>query len=377
MKVKKYTAINMTEAMKQIRQELGDEAVILNSKVTQHGGWFGLFKKKKLEVIAALDTESKKNKPVIKDKTHDSLNIPLQNQSKRVQSSDLHEELSELKRMVQGITYHHSLQLQNLPEPIQFLCEQLHNQEINSTIISSLCNELLQQWRNSHSQPSMQQVIDWGKKYITDQLSEFQYGGISFQKKYINLVGPTGVGKTTTLAKIAADEILEKRKKIAFITTDTYRIAAIEQLKTYANLLNVPVEVVYKLEDFQKAIKKFNDFDHVFIDTAGRNYREMKYISELQNLIDFKQNIETFLTISMTMKERDIQEIINNFDSIEINKFIFTKLDETSTYGPIINLIVKNKKGVAYVTNGQDVPDDLEDGNVQNLVNHLFEGISK
>ncbi|OOP70368.1 hypothetical protein BWZ43_00010 [Heyndrickxia oleronia] len=142
-------------------------------------------------------------------------------------------------------------------------------------------------------------------------------------------------------------------------------------------MLNVPVEVVYKLEDFQKAVKKYEDYDHVFIDTAGRNYREMKYIEELQNLIDFKQDIETFLTISMTMKERDIQEIIKNFEILSIDKFIFTKLDETSTYGTIVNIMVQNKKGVAYLTYGQDVPDDVEVGSSQAIIKHIFEGIDQ
>ena len=194
--------------------------------------------------------------------------------------------------------------------------------------------------------PSEQEISEWAKKHFTEILSQYDNGGSNVRKKYINLVGPTGVGKTTTLAKIAAGEVINNRKKIAFITTDTYRIAAIEQLKTYANLLNVPVEVVYKLEDFQKAVKKYEDYDHVFIDTAGRNYREMKYIEELQNLIDFKQDIETFLTLSMTMKERDIQEIIKNFEILSIDKFIFTKLDETSTYGTIVNIMIQNKKGL-------------------------------
>ncbi|MGE8204064.1 flagellar biosynthesis protein FlhF [Heyndrickxia sp. NPDC080065] len=376
MKVKKFEALNMSDALEQIRKELGDEAVILNSKVKHTRGWFGIFKKKKLEVIAALDTEFKQTKLVMKEKNRVSPHLSLHTK-KEESNHNMQEDLSELKRMVQEITITNSIQLQNFPEPIQIFCEGLKKQEVSEDILYFLSSALLKEWRNSPVEPSMKQINDWGKNYLVEILSEVQHGGINIQKKYVNLVGPTGVGKTTTLAKIAAGEKLEKNKKIAFITTDTYRIAAIEQLKTYANLLNVPVEVVYKLEDFQKAIKKFDDFDHIFIDTAGRNYREIKYIEELQKLIDFKQNIETYLTLSMTMKENDLEEIIKNFESISINKFIFTKLDETTTYGTIINLVKHWKKGVAYLTYGQDVPDDLDEGSPTIIVEHLFAGMKK
>lgn len=377
MKVKKFVAINMTEAMKQIRQELGDEAVILNSKVIHSRGWLGLIKKKKLEVIAALDSENAQNQLIVKEKKQIApINTPQETTGSKMKN-DLHAEISELKRMVHHVSVNQAISYQNLPESIQIICENLREQEVDTEIISSLSSELLQKWRKSHVEPSFQQITEWGKHYLFNRLCHVAYGGFSFEKKFINLVGPTGVGKTTTLAKIAAGEVLEKRKKIAFITTDTYRIAAIEQLKTYANLLNVPVEVVYKLEDFQKAVEQYKEYDHIFIDTAGRNYREIKYINELQNLIDFKENMETLLTLSLSMKEKDIQIIIENFKSINFNKFIFTKLDETSTYGSIINLVIKNNKGVAYLTNGQDVPDDLVECNAQILINHLFAGINK
>ncbi|MCM3454165.1 flagellar biosynthesis protein FlhF [Heyndrickxia oleronia] len=376
MKVKKYVAQNMAEAMKQIRQDLGDEAVILNSKVTHTGGWLGLFKKKKLEVIAALDMERKPSKVFVKEKKREQ-HPQHPNQKSLESNKNLHEEINEIKRMVQDITINQPIQMQNYPEPIQIFCEKLYSQDLNMNIIHSLGDELLKQWRSSQVDPSEQEISEWAKKHFTEILSQYDNGESNVRKKYINLVGPTGVGKTTTLAKIAAGEVINNRKKIAFITTDTYRIAAIEQLKTYANLLNVPVEVVYKLEDFQKAVKKYEDYDHVFIDTAGRNYREMKYIEELQKLIDFKQDIETFLTLSMTMKERDIQGIIKNFEILSIDKFIFTKLDETSTYGTLVNIIVQNKKGVAYLTYGQDVPDDVEVGSSQAIIKHLFEGIDQ
>ncbi|WP_237705231.1 hypothetical protein [Bacillus coahuilensis] len=142
---------------------------------------------------------------------------------------------------------------------------------------------------------------------------------------------------------MAAEAVLNDRKKIAFITTDTYRIAAIEQLKTYANLLNVPVEVAYKMSDLQLAMEKFSSFDLVFVDTAGRNYLDPQYIKETQELLSAKQSSETLLVLSLTAKEQDLQKIIENFSPFNIDKFIFTKLDETLSYGTIFNLMKKFK----------------------------------
>ena len=134
------------------------------------------------------------------------------------------------------------------------------------------------------------------------------------------------------------------------------------------------VEVVYKMEDFKKAIDKFVDYDHVFIDTAGRNFREKKYVEDLRSIIDFNQQMETFLVLSFTSKENDMREIISQFSPIHIDRFIFTKLDETSSYGSMINLMSETGIGAAYVTNGQDVPEDIKEMNVDEIVRLLMKG---
>lgn len=145
-------------------------------------------------------------------------------------------------------------------------------------------------------------------------------------------------------------------------------------MKTYAGLLQVPIEIVYSAEDYKAAIEKFAHLDLVFIDTAGRNYKEARYITDLQRLINFGDEVQTFLVLSLTSKEQDLETIIQQFNQIHVEKFIFTKLDETNSIGTMFNLMIKYKKGLAYYTNGQEVPEDIEEPSLEKLFELFFQG---
>ncbi len=375
MKVKKFIASNMTEAMKQIRAELGDEAVILNSKVTHTGGFIGLFRKRKFEVIAAIDPQTSKNQMKIKEKQRPVPSKPEIKQNEKVNSNEIQKELLDLKKMVEELSSStKNASFDYFPESIQKFLAFIDKQGIAAKYMQ-LCGEyLLQHWRSSNAEPSGSEIFSWGRKYFEEKIMLlYTEEEQAYSKKYINLVGPTGVGKTTTLAKMAANAVIDEHKKVAFITTDTYRIAAIEQLKTYANLLQVPVEVVYNLSDFHQSLEKFKEYDIIFIDTAGRNYREMQYIEELKKVIDFRKEMKTLLTLSLTMKEEDIRAIIDSFQSIRIDQFIFTKLDETTTYGSMVNIMLDYLVATAFITYGQDVPDDIDAATPSIILKHIFE----
>ncbi len=379
MKMKKFIAPSMQEAMQKIRLDLGENAVILNSKVIYTGGFLGLFKKKNIEVIAAMDEQSiakpvMKEKPKTMQKTSFIQEKTHRQPKEQDHSSKVEKEISQLKDMVENISNSLDYTYEQLPESIQTITNKLKQQEINEAAVKNIANKLLTKWKNASEQGKEPRVHDWAQDEIRPYLADLEFGGISYKRKCINIIGPTGVGKTTTIAKMAAEAVLEKGKKIAFITTDTYRIAAIEQLKTYANLLNVPVEVVYIPSDFQKALDKFADYDLVFIDTAGRNYRDGVFIEDLKKLISFEEEMETYLVLSLTGKEKDLNTIVEKFNSVPIQKFIFTKLDETASVGSIFNLMTQHQIGAAYFTNGQGVPEDIVEANEEKLIELILTG---
>ena len=175
----------------------------------------------------------------------------------------------------------------------------------------------------------------------------------------VAFVGPTGVGKTTTLAKIAADFSLVQGKKVGLVTADTYRIAAVEQLKTYAEILNLPVTVVYSPSDMPAAIKAHQDKDLILIDTAGRSHRNRQQFDELRQLLQAVPYDEVFLVLSVNTGRAACQEVLEHYAFVREYKLLFTKLDETPVPGIIINARLRTGKRLSYVTAGQSVPDDL------------------
>lgn len=373
MKVKKFVAPSMPEAMKMIRAELGNDAVILNSKVVHKGGFFGLFTKKNIEVIAAVDPKPARSAVTEKKgKSVEKLSERPVQEGKQLADAALLGEITELKAMLKQLSTNVTTNFATYPQPLNELNESLAAQELSNTLRQEMMGELVERWYLQRGEASKNQLLQWTKELLLKKMADLSFGGISFTKKYVNVVGPTGVGKTTTLAKIAAHCVLKHQKKVAFITTDTYRIAAIEQLKTYAKILDVPLEVCYNIDDFREAKKKFSVYDLIFIDTAGRNFRNQQYVQDLREIIDFDAEMETFLVLALTAKYTDMKTIYEQFSLVPIDRFIFTKLDETSQYGAMVNLMTESRVGAAYLTNGQNVPDDIIEATPEKIVNTVL-----
>ena len=194
----------------------------------------------------------------------------------------------------------------------------------------------------------------------------------SSKTKVVALIGPTGVGKTTTLAKIASRFVLEHGSSVALITADTYRISAVEQLKTYSDILGLPLEIVYTPEDLKEAIAKHMDKQLILIDTAGRSQYNEYQMKELNELLSIDIPIEKHLVMSATTKNSDGMELSENFAICKPDRVIFTKVDETSTHGIILNILHKRKMALSYITTGQSVPDDIEAASAERLCEMLL-----
>ena len=195
--------------------------------------------------------------------------------------------------------------------------------------------------------------------------------------KVVFFIGPTGVGKTTTIAKIASRLKVAEGKKIALATSDTYRIAATDQLQIYADVLNIPMMVVYTADELNKMIEKLLDFDVILVDTAGFSHRNESQKIELETFIkgiDSRYDKEVYLAVSATTKYNDLLQIVDSYSQITSYSLIFTKLDETSCMGNLLNLRLYTGSDIAYVTAGQNVPDDIEVFDAQKIVKQLLGG---
>lgn len=372
MKIKKYLAKTMPEAMQQIRKELGSDAVILQSKEIKKGGVLGLFKNKRIEVVAALDPTPPENDQEHKPTKVEPLNMksPVMPRN-QTNDQEVLKEIQYLKELVEQQAVHAN---HNLPPLYELTRQYLLKQEVDGAIADSLLDDI-SEYAETHpitSKPEMKLALE---DILNQQLDAAIAKTFDNNKQIIQFVGPTGVGKTTTLAKVAAKTILKEEKQVALITMDTYRIAAIDQLKTYARILNAPIEVAYTFEDYKQALQKFQQYDYIFVDTAGRNFRNPQYVQELKQMLTIEEKrVETVLVLALTAKAQDTTDIYNQFEPLGIKKVIFTKLDETLTYGSIFNICLGKEKQILHVTNGQNVPDDLLTPPKSRLIQLLLSG---
>jgi flagellar biosynthesis protein FlhF len=197
------------------------------------------------------------------------------------------------------------------------------------------------------------------------------------RQRVIFFIGPTGVGKTTTIAKIASQLCVNHKKKVVLLTTDTYRIAAAEQLRTYASILDVPFRVIYTEDEMMTSIKDYKDYDYILVDTAGHsqhNADQKDSMAHFLRSVDDSVDKDTYLVVSATTKYRDLLAIADAYSEFTDYKLIFTKLDETTTLGNLFNLCMHTGASMSYVTCGQNVPDDIEVFSPQATVKQLLGG---
>ncbi|WP_028561417.1 flagellar biosynthesis protein FlhF [Paenibacillus pinihumi] len=412
MRVKRYVVQSMPDALSLIRSELGNDAVILNTKEIRVGGFMGMFRKKKMEVIAAIESGQQPAKPALPVQTAAAA-IPFNSSTyaaapekfsaaavadllkeelkayvppvtpspapakaveaaapSSVVQSDLADEIRQMKQMIIGFSRQQGTEQQR-PAALQKLVERLRKQEVADEWVDRLLEGITE---------SEDYSTDWTTEQIWTEASgiikmwmlPLQTEGISPSVRILNFVGPTGVGKTTTIAKLAAEQTLRHKRRVGFITSDTYRIAAVDQLRTYANILNVPLEVVFSPLELNRAFSQLEDRDLVFMDTAGRNFRNELYVSEVNSLIQGHSDSDTFLVLSLTGKTQDMDVVARHFSLYGVDKVLFTKWDETQSYGAILNIALAHLLKPAYIASGQNVPEDIRPFEINSYVEQLL-----
>ncbi|MGN7470215.1 flagellar biosynthesis protein FlhF [Brevibacillus sp. SAFN-007a] len=247
-----------------------------------------------------------------------------------------------------------------LPPAVQEVRNRLVRQETAEEVTAEIIRRLMEQ-REPQEGWSEETAFRETRKLIASMLAPYapKSAGIPRNVQYAFFFGPTGVGKTTTIAKLAASSMLKEKRRIGFITADTYRMAAVEQLKTYANILNVPLEVVFSPKEMAPAMERLGDCDLIFVDTAGRNFRNDEYVQGIRELVEHGKNSVNYLVLSLGSKYNDMKMIVENFAEVPAKQVIFTKADETNSYGSILNLCQESKLDLSYLTTGQNVPDDI------------------
>ena len=283
----------------------------------------------------------------------DAVSLKREKERQRETIEELQSELAQMKAMLVQV-----VSKEKTPEDEMSLQQALKRQDVESDIIDDVVLQLPAEAILADKDTPL--ALEGLTKYLSDNVQMADGLELKTRKRKIAaLLGPTGVGKTTTLAKIAAQCVLEKGISTAFITADTYRISAVEQLKTYADILGLPIAIVYTPDELKEAIQKFRQKQLILIDTAGRSQHNRRQMAELKDFLAVNQNIEKYLVLSATTKNEDAKDIIDKFSVCKPDKVIFTKTDETKSLGIILNILRKKSMRLSYLTNGQSVPDDI------------------
>jgi flagellar biosynthesis protein FlhF len=377
MKIKTYVANNMQEALYKIKSDLGKDAIILQTKHIRKGGILGFFSRSMVEVVAANDlavTQTPSKKAYTNTRIHET--VPPIQPTGSIEFQDIKNDLGEVKDMIKNL-YSNHLQKSLVSEwgfsPVfERFYKKMMAMEINEELINSIFSKVSQALKPEELKDE-NVLFTTIKNELISQIGKIEPIHLSEDKNVIvAFIGPTGVGKTTTIAKLAAKFTLYHEKKVAMITADTFRVGAIEQLKTYGELLEIPVEVIYGNDDIKTALNRVKGYDLVLIDTMGSSPNNKMQIKKVKSLLDAVNPTDIYMVISATTKSRDIGDILNNYKELNFNKLIITKLDETRTYGTIMNAVKMTDSNLSYFTVGQNVPDDIEIASAEKLAGMIL-----
>lgn len=358
--IKKFKASTMMEAMKMAKEFFGENAVILQSKKVKSGGIFDIVRPEMVEITA---TVYKSNVPdAVQRNSSKSLYTPTDVKKNRTPNTDsnssaIRTELKDIKDTISDLSdYLRYSKMLLLPETLSFLVAE-------KGVDEDLASELVQKLFFLLYGEDLKDKIKIKNALQTEICRCLNINGnldlLKDKSKMICMVGPTGMGKTTTVIKLATHPDFFGKKSVALITIDTYRVAAAAQLKTFAALAKLPLEIVYEPQDFAMAVNKFKNKDVILIDTAGRSPLNSQHLIDLKKYFAISRPDEIHLVLSVSMRADNLFDAVRNFSSLPVNRLIVSKIDETPRIGNLLNVAKKVDLPISFLTNGQSVPDDI------------------
>lgn len=386
MKIKKYEVYDMKEAMTIIKKELGPDAVILSTRKVIKNGSFGLFSRPMIEVTAAVDYDTKREKKGFykpesekNDESQNANSYDTEKLAEIINSLGLNKiemlvnDIGEMKRQLDDMknTFSGNISI-DLPNELR----DIYNTMIKNEMDDVLAYKFLKKIQNRIPENStplqtkslaiqlFETLLPLEKDYFT-----------SLNNKVLALVGPTGVGKTTTIAKLGANLALKMKKKVALISIDTFRIGAIEQLKSYAEILDVPLRVASTPHELGSIIEEFKNYEYILLDTMGRSQYDTKQIDDLKEFLSVSSSIKVSLVLSMSSNHSEMKDTFDKYSPLKPDYISFTKLDETKYFGMLASIAVLKKVPVLLLSNGQNVPEDIEVPDGRKIAKSIFNEI--
>ena len=387
MRIKKYVAESMPEALKQVKADLGANAVILNTRTLRKSSRLGLGGKGQVEVTAAIDAGAVSGKRPAKKATRPAGSPATAKKalpSKPIQrpvaveptvdpqwADRLSQQIKHLETTIKGGQPGSQM---FLPGALAPLSEQLHKAGLAESLIQDLLEKLMLEpgEKGLKTLPPLQErAAELVSRWCTDPAPTRLGKGV---RSVVALVGPAGVGKTTAAARIGA-HFVELGSRVVLVAADTDRVGGLEQIRAYAAILNIPVEVVYTPEELGDLIRERKDVDLMLIDTAGAGPLDKDVHARLGELMKEAAPNEIHLTLGASTDMQQMRDVAETFAPLGINRLLLTKLDETARLGAACTVAVESKLPLSYMTNGRAVPGDLQPGDPKLLMQNLFERV--